>query len=60
MKSKIDRLRDLILDKMESKTDETKYINPVLKNNPAYRAGVNNGLLLTLTLITTVYKNDKR
>ncbi len=37
-----------IYDLIESKVDETKYINPILKDNPYYRSGVNDGLRVAL------------
>jgi hypothetical protein len=37
-----------LYDLMESKVDETKYINPILRNNPYYRSGVNDGLRVAL------------
>ncbi len=38
-----------IYDLIESKTEESKYTNPIVKDNPYYRSGVNDGLRVALS-----------
>ena len=37
-----------IYELSESKIDESKFLNPILKDNPIYRSGVNDGLKAAL------------
>lgn len=49
--SKKEPLWIVIYNLMDSKVDEAKYVNPVLKDNPYYRSGVNDGLRVALDKI---------
>ena len=52
-KSKLSLLWSKIYTLIESKIDDSKYINPLNKENPLYRAGVNDGLRVALKLINS-------
>ena len=53
-KTKLDLLWSKIYTLIESKVDDSKYINPLNKDNPHYRSGVNDGLRVALHLLTKI------
>lgn len=60
MKTKLGLLWSKIYTLLESNIDDSKYINPLTKENPYYRAGVNDGLRVALKLITQIWKGDAK
>lgn len=59
-KNKLNLLWGKVYALVESKTDDSKYINPIEKDNPHYRSGVNDGLRVALKLITLVQNEAKK